>query len=150
MPQLGINKVTADKMRLRFSWQLGQHRAEQWESVMSERGGSQLASGMSTLWQSEVYFYIPIQDLQAHAITDKDRVLSSVLPHHLWRQFFSSSEKKGWTIKSSSGMSGLFFLSLNTYRIHSIRKVPEVNKLNMQLRLISKPPGYDKNWWPRS
>lgn len=25
---LGINKVTADKMRLRFSWQLGQRRAE--------------------------------------------------------------------------------------------------------------------------
>lgn len=27
MPLLGINKVTADKMRLRFSWQLRQRRA---------------------------------------------------------------------------------------------------------------------------
>lgn len=55
---------------------------------MSGKGGSQLALGMSTLWQGRVYFYIPIQDLQARAITDKDLVLSSV---PLQR---SSSEKR--------------------------------------------------------
>lgn len=41
MPLLGINKVTADKMRLRFSWHLGQHRQGSEEGgVMSEKGGS--------------------------------------------------------------------------------------------------------------
>lgn len=40
MPLLGINKVTADKMRLRFSWQLGQQReGNERGGVMSEKGG---------------------------------------------------------------------------------------------------------------
>lgn len=94
---------------------------------------------MSTLY----HFYIAIQALQASAISDKHLELAP-FPLHSQRQASCLVLWKSWAIKSSSGTARLFFLSLYMYQIHSIHKGPHVNKLNMQLRWINKPPGLNK------
>lgn len=55
MPLLGINKVTSDKMRLRFSCHLGQRRAELWgleEKKKKKEEGATCAGGRATFTQT--------------------------------------------------------------------------------------------------